>query len=655
MISIGQIVAEQYEIREIIGSGGFSTVYLAYDHMLARTVAVKALKVELTRDTTFLSNFRTEAQLVARLDHPNILQVYTFGLHDHTPFLVTPYISGGSLKRKLDQRRRFGLEEVGHVLRQLASALDYAHANRLIHRDIKPQNVLLHADGRLVLGDFGVAKLVSAPDAASNTRPSGTIAYMAPELFKGEVSRAADIYALGVVVFQMLTGNVPFTGTPEQIMYQHLTETPPTLRTFIKDAPEAVEVLLNQVLDKNPAIRPDMAGDFAALYDMAVPPTRPVRVPGQTDYLAVAPPQTRELSQSMPDKDPEHPSAPGVRNKQSGILFRPLGKGRSPAPAPAPSAQPPGPSAPVIDVVPPPQPVVQIDARSLLRTLERQGGAVNSLAFGRGGRIIATGGADGRLRLWEVESGTLKETLTGHTQPITCVAYAPNGNYIATGSADHKVRLWDTQNIHAAPHVFEGHSQAVSGVGFDARTLDVMSISRDKTLAVWEARFEYGIRNAKGLDCTPTAFAPAPNVRLIAVGATDGRVGLWDLRTGFQTRVFTSHRDEVTGVAFTPDGRSLASVSRDTTVRVYDMKTAHEIAVLYDHTDAINGVAFSPDNTRMATVSNDMTVRLWNVETWALVETISAAEPVLCVAFSPDNSLLAGGTHDGYVRLWRLK
>ncbi|HEX2911250.1 MAG TPA: serine/threonine-protein kinase, partial [Chloroflexia bacterium] len=228
MIHPGAVLNNRYRLDKKIGEGGFAVVFLGQDLVLGRTVAVKLMDASLAGDKELLGRFQLEARAVAALDHPNILTVHDFGLLPDSAFLVMPYIGGGPLSARL-RTERLSLEEIGRYLEQISSALDYAHRNGIVHRDVKPQNILLRNDGRAVLTDFGFAKLLVDANAEAQTRALGTVHYVAPEQIRGLVSAATDQYSLGILLYQMISNALPFNGTPQQILIGHVQQPPPSL------------------------------------------------------------------------------------------------------------------------------------------------------------------------------------------------------------------------------------------------------------------------------------------------------------------------------------------------------------------------------------------------------------------------------------------
>ena len=272
MITENSVLNTRYRLEKKIGQGGFALVYLAMDQLLKRRVAVKVLNSELTEDENFLARFEREAQSIAALEHPNILTVYDYGQAEDTAYLVTPYVEGGTLHDKLRTQKKFSLQEASQYLTQVAAALDYAHRRFIVHRDIKPQNMLLRTeDDRLLLGDFGIAKVLSSSSAQSRTGVMGTISYMAPEQLEGNVGVGTDIYALGCVLFQMLTGELPYTGPTEQVMMGHIMRPIPSIIERSQgQLPAAVQDVINRALAKKPEDRYPSAGEMAKAFQAIV-------------------------------------------------------------------------------------------------------------------------------------------------------------------------------------------------------------------------------------------------------------------------------------------------------------------------------------------------------------------------------------------------
>jgi serine/threonine protein kinase len=259
----------KYKIIRKLGGGGMGNVFLAQDTILERQVALKLLAPSLVADTSFVERFRQEARALARLDHPSIVRVHDADWLDNQLYLVIEYVEGGSLADIIEEDGALPPDLVLRLLNQVATGLDYAHSLGMIHRDIKPHNILLQPDGRAQITDFGLVKDADTSLTADGQR-LGTPSYMAPEQIQGqEMGPAVDIYALGVVAYELLTGRPPFTGTLSAVFEGHLLRPPPPLRQFNPSVPVSVQNAVLTALSKKPEDRPGSATTFVELLERA--------------------------------------------------------------------------------------------------------------------------------------------------------------------------------------------------------------------------------------------------------------------------------------------------------------------------------------------------------------------------------------------------
>ncbi|GAB4474398.1 MAG: hypothetical protein Kow00124_14350 [Anaerolineae bacterium] len=261
---IGQKLG-QYEIRMLLGRGGMSSVYLAYQPSMDRTVAIKILPREFLHDTTFLTRFQQEARVIARLEHLHILPVYDVGEDQGIPYIVSRYLPGGTLADLINH----GIPDLQRTVRligQVADALDYAHERGIIHRDLKPSNVLLDSTGNAYLSDFGIARMAQQQAGLTGSRIVGTPPYVAPEMVRKnqQVTHSADIYALGIITYEMLTGMPPYVDEdPMKVLMAHVLEPVPNARSVDPNIGQAVNSVLMRCLAKRPEDRYRTAGAFA--------------------------------------------------------------------------------------------------------------------------------------------------------------------------------------------------------------------------------------------------------------------------------------------------------------------------------------------------------------------------------------------------------
>ena len=258
---IKRVLDQRYELQEQIGGGGMADVYRAQDLLLNRPVAVKILHEQFRSDTEFINKFNREAQAAARLSHPNIVNIYDVGVMDDAHYIVMEYVPGRTLKDKIKQEGRLSVEEALHIAKDIASALANAHANNLVHCDIKPHNILMMPDGSAKVADFGIARAVTESTMTYSGNVVGSVHYFSPEQAKGTmITPKSDVYSLGVVLYEMLTGTLPFTGeTPVSIAMKHLQDEPLSVRQIDPSIPPVVEAIVTRAMSKDPAMRPDAA------------------------------------------------------------------------------------------------------------------------------------------------------------------------------------------------------------------------------------------------------------------------------------------------------------------------------------------------------------------------------------------------------------
>jgi serine/threonine protein kinase len=265
---------ERYVQRTLVGRGGMGSVYKAYDSRLRRWVALKVMHADLGLRPGFIDRFIREAQVAAMLEHPNIVTVYDVEQLGDSIQMVMSWIEGEDLQHILERENALPPERAARLLDQLASALDNAHLREhpVLHRDIKPSNIMITPNDRVVLTDFGIARLIGDVSLTLTGQIVGTPAYMAPELVQGEEADGrADVYAVGVVLYQMLTGQVPFHAqTPLALLHAQISTPPPAPRLIAPSLPESVDAVLLKALAKDPDARYQTAGELARAFRAAI-------------------------------------------------------------------------------------------------------------------------------------------------------------------------------------------------------------------------------------------------------------------------------------------------------------------------------------------------------------------------------------------------
>ncbi|WP_256521714.1 Stk1 family PASTA domain-containing Ser/Thr kinase [Halobacillus sp. A5] len=271
-----RLLNDRYRVKEMIGGGGMANVYLAHDSILDREVAIKVLRLEYGNDEEFIARFHREAQSATSLSHPNIVNIYDVGEEEDIYYMVMEFVDGMTLKQFIQQKSPIETTEVIDIMRQVTSAITHAHDNGIVHRDIKPQNILIDHYGHVKVTDFGIAMALSATALTQTNSVLGSVHYLSPEQARGGMAtKKSDIYSLGIVFFELLTGRLPFSGqSPVSIALKHLQHETPSLKRWIPDLPQSVENVVLKATTKDPFYRYESVLEMEEDLDTALEPYR---------------------------------------------------------------------------------------------------------------------------------------------------------------------------------------------------------------------------------------------------------------------------------------------------------------------------------------------------------------------------------------------
>ncbi len=608
---IGQKLLGRYEIESLLGQGGMSAVYQATDLNLRRVVAVKMIHPHLSDAPEFVQRFESEATMVAQLRHPNIVQVFDFNHAEGAYFMVLDLIPGETLqarlKRLANQDRLLAMEEVVRFGSDVAGALDYAHNRGLIHRDVKPANILLDVYGNAVLTDFGVARMVGAEHMTATGELLGTAHYMSPEQVRGErVDQRTDIYAMGVMLFEMVSGRLPFEADSVlTVMRMHLEEPVPDLSEINPATPAGLKAVIQKALEKDPGDRYASAAELDQALEAALA-APPEALQAPTDQTIIeAPRPTAETGVPAPATEPA--TAPTDET------------GRGPE-MPAATVIEELPTAELADVVEPgPAPAAPQFGPALQDLLKR----VPVWGWGLGA-VLVLGLFLLVVRPWNLISTDTTEVPA--TQP------APTAEPVRTEPA----AVMPSATLAPAPT----DVPTLEPVPTPLPLAPVTRLNADRLAQL----------RVLGQG-TFISAAQSPDGQTVALGGSLG-VWLYDLGDPMAPLFLDGHTDRVGSVAWSPDGGRLASGSDDTTVRIWDPVSGVELLRLEGHTRRVRTVAWSPDGRYLVSGGSDGDIRIWDPDSGAQLELLSGnVLHVWSVAWSPAADEVAWGGNDGLVRV----
>ena len=695
----GSSLAE-YTLESVLGHGGFGITYLARDTSLGSFVAIKEyLPQEIaTRDKRGtmviphasrdaikhyhwgLKTFVKEARALARFKHPNIVRVLRFIEANGTAYTVMEYEQGQTLAQHLkSSRQRLDEPTLFRIIMPILNGLHEVHEAKLLHLDIKPENIYIRRDGNPMLIDFGSARQAMT-ESTQSRRMTLTHGYAPIEQYpdKGKLGPWSDVYAIGATMYRCTCGRRPqdsidryravldYKVDPLKAAVQAgakhyrpalLECVDWAMQIHAKDRPQSARELQDSLMGHGGRNRgttgrsstpKHVAPTIAPARRTARPRRSALNRRGIATLALVAALAVLVWSQwsqlmealTMLSVSLKTPAREGAATDDPSAVPTSKAPAQTTSSAGADSGKAQGP------------PSASSTPSTLRQVLGGHGDWIQAIAFAPAGQRLATASNDRTIRLWDTGTGTWVATLK-QGYAVTAIAYSPDGHRLATAGVDGVVRLWDARAASALGPLESSTTYPLFAVAYSPDGRTIAAAGKDRAVYIWDAASGKTRHTLEGHTGEINALAFMPGGRELVSAGGDRVIRLWNVDTGQAIATLSSHKDVVQALASSADGRWLASGDAGHTIRIWDMRTQTVVRTLTDARQAVLGLAFGPNGAWLAAACADNVVNVFELEHGRLVQTLSGHEgPVQAVAVSADGKLLASGGRDHNVRLW---
>ena len=627
------LLGDRYRALQPIARGGFGRTFLAVDEYKPSrpTCVIKQFfpQAYSMHDPEHARElFRREAvQLELLGKHPQIPELLAHFEQADYQYLVQEFIDGPNLLQESSKSGALSEEQVWQLLNDLLPVITFVHSHHVIHRDIKPQNIIRRAaTQQLVLVDFGAAKTISSTDMLMTGTSIGSPVFAAPEQALGKATFASDLFSLGVTCIYLLT----------QVRPADLFDTEEGTWQWQQHLKRPVSQALGSILDKllQGAVKRRYQSADAVLRDLnsqaVIESLQRSADSGGSASMA----QPINIAQRSPLKErSHHPLLPQPTTPRTALPITQLSS------SPTPSL-----------------------TWVCTQTLAGHASWVRSVVIHPDGKTVASGSGDRTIKIWDLATGTVLQTLTANAGWVRALAVSPDGQTLASCNNDRRVVLWDWETGDLL-QTLDGHSDWARTVCFSPQGQYLASGSQDKTIRLWHLPTGKAMHVLAGHTHWVIAVAFSPDGQAIVSSSRDKTIRLWHTKTGALIRVLEGHQDAVNAIAISPDGRILASASDDRTIRLWSLATGKLKQVLTQHEGAVNTLAISADGTILVSGSQDTTIKLWSLETGTLLHSLAGHTnwvwsvaintPPRSAAGDTRKGLIVSGSWDATVKIWQ--
>jgi WD40 repeat protein len=683
-----------YEMFGELSRGGMGVVYKARQIGLNRLVALKMILAGVHASKEEIARFQREAEAVARLVHPHIVQIHEVGEHAGRPFFSLEYVEGGTLAQHLDGTP-LPARQAAELTQTLARAIDYAHQQGIVHRDLTPNNVLVTADGTPKITDFGLAKFLIRGEASPTRTGSilGTPSYMAPEQAqanKQAICPATDVYALGAIMYELLTGRPPFKAeTPLDTALQVIHEEPVPPGRLHAKVPHDLETICLKCLYKEPSRRyasaEALAEDLRRFLSGQTILARPV---GHAEWLGrwcKRNPVVASLTAAVAVLLVAVAVVSLVGYVQTALALKREEAQRVVTEAAESKAQ--GKAERALRLwyagsinlaqqawenndIPRVRAVLEETAdypdrcfewyylqrlcHLELQTLIGHRSRISGVCWSPDGQRLATASWDGTAKVWDTASGRELLNLSGHVGGVFSVSWSSQGQRLATGSCDTTAKVWDAVSGRELL-TLRGHKHIVGFVSWSPDGKRLATASLDGTVNVWETGSDQQPLALPGHRMAVWRLSWSPDGKRLATASQDGTAKIWEVAREREPLTILRHPRQVFSAFWSPDGQRLATGGEDGTAKIWDAASGRELLTFRGHTDWVGPVSWSPDGQWLATGSGDGTAKIWDTARGRELQTIKGhTNGIMAVSWSPDGQRLATGCIDGTAKLWKV-